>query len=167
VYDLAEKKASPLCAAAEADERSPRFSPNGNWVAYSSNESGNREVYIKSFPEAKSVRQVSIGSGGDWPEWTVDGRKLYYRGRAGLYLAPVARNWSDGSRPVLVFRDEFGQSNADLSDYAVAPDGRLLIVEPADDGPTASQVVVVLNWHRLLEPDPGAAATASASARRR
>jgi dipeptidyl aminopeptidase/acylaminoacyl peptidase/predicted Ser/Thr protein kinase len=166
VYDVAQKKASPLCAAPDADERAARFSPNGNWVAYSSNESGSREVYIRSFPDGKSVRRVSIGSGGDWPEWTADGRKLYYRGRAGLYLAPVARNWSDGSRPVLVYRGEFGQCAADLSDYAVAPDGRLLIVEPAEDGPTVSQVVVLLNWHQLLQPGPTAQAGTTPVARR-
>ena len=85
----------------------------------------------------------------------MDGRKLYYRGRAGLYLAPVARNWSDGSRPVLVFRDEFGQSDADLSDYAVAPDGRILIVDPAEDAPTVSQIVVMLNWPQLLQEGHG------------
>ncbi|HZN64475.1 MAG TPA: protein kinase [Tepidisphaeraceae bacterium] len=154
LLDLETKKASPFAAAADADERSPRFSPNGNWVAFVSNESGNREVYIKPLLAGKAARQVSTGSGGDRPEWTSDGRKLYYRGKGGLYLAPIAPNWADGTRPALVFRKQFGQSDSDLSDYAVAPDGRLLVVEPSERGPTVSQVTVVLNWHRLLDAAP-------------
>ena len=149
--DLDTKKAKPLSAAADADERSPRFSPDGKWVAYSSTESGAREVYIESFPEGTGLRVVSTGGGGDWPEWTPDSRKLYYRGKGGLYLAPIAPNWADGSRPALVCRLPFGQSDADFSDYTVAPDGRVLIVEPSERAPSVSHVTVVLNWHRLLE----------------
>jgi dipeptidyl aminopeptidase/acylaminoacyl peptidase len=158
VLDVASKKAEPFSASGDADERFPRFSPNGNWLAYVSNESGSREVYIKAFPGGKVVRQVST-SGGIKPEWTADGRKLYYRGKGGLYLAPIAPNWADGSRPALVCRRTFGQSDSDLSDYAVAPDGRLLVVEPSDRGPTVSQATVVLNWHQLLDPAPRTAST--------
>ena len=150
VLDLDSKAATPFCEVAEADERSPRFSPNGNWLAYVSNESGSLEVYIKSFPSGKSVRQVSIGGGGTRPEWTSDGRKLYYRGKNALYLAPIATNWADGSRPAIVSHRQFGQSDSDLGDYAVAPDGRLLVVEPSERGPMATQVTVVLNWQQLL-----------------
>jgi len=158
VADVAAKKAAPFIASAAADEHWPRFSPNGNKIAFVSNESGGSEVYVKSYPEAKAVRQVSIGGGGDRPEWTPDGRKLYYRGKGGIYLAPIAPNWTDGSRPALVCRRPFGQSHANLADYAVAPDGRLLVVEPSDRGPTVSRFTVVLNWHRVFDQAPVVAA---------
>ena len=154
VLDVESKTAVAFCDGRDVDERSARFSPNGNWLAFVSNESGAPEVYVKSFPSGKSVRQVSTGSGGTRPEWTSDGRKLYYRGKGGLYLAPIATNWADGSRPAIISRRHFGQSDSDLADYAVAPDGRLLVVEPSERRPTATQVTVVLNWHQLLNPAP-------------
>jgi len=157
VLDVTSKKAAEFCASPDADERYPRFSPNGNWLAFVSNESGSHEVYIKAFPDG-AVRQVSTGSGGGEPEWTADGRKLYYRGKAGLYLAPIAANWADGSRPALVCRKPFGQCDADLSDYAVTPDGRLLVIEPSGRGATVAQATVVLNWHQLLDAAPRGAA---------
>jgi Tol biopolymer transport system component len=158
VLEVASKKARAFSASVEADERYPRFSPNGNWLAFVSNESGNREVYIKAFPDGV-VRQVSTtGGGGAEPEWTADGRKLYYRGKAGLYLAPIAPNWADGSRPALVCRKPVGQSDADLSTYAVAPDGRVLVIEPSGRGPTVTRATVVLNWHQLLDAAPRGAA---------
>jgi serine/threonine-protein kinase len=153
VVDVESKKAEPFCASADADERCPRFSPAGTWIAYASDESGRRDVYIRSFPGGKVVRLVSTGGGGGGePEWSADGRKLYYRGSAGLYLAPITANWADGSRPALVCRTPFGQADGGLSDYAVAPDGRLLVVEPSQRGPTAPQATLVLNWHQLLKP---------------
>ena len=153
VREIAGKSAVSFAASPDADETTPRFSPNGNWLAFVSNESGSREVYIKSFPDGKVVRPVSIGGGGEWPQWTSDGRKLYYRGKGGLFLAPIAPNWADGSRPAIVRRTPFGQADADLADYAVAPDGRLLVVEPSGRGPAVSQVTVVLNWPQLLAPN--------------
>jgi hypothetical protein len=122
---------------------------------------GTPEVYIGSFPPSgKPPRQVSTGS-GTRPEWTSDGRKLYYRSKGALYLAPIATNWTDGSRPAVVSRRRFGQSDADLSDYAVAPDGRLLVVEPLERATAATHIAVVLNWPKLLD-----AATPTAAAQR-
>jgi serine/threonine protein kinase/Tol biopolymer transport system component len=159
--DLPSNTAKPFGGASETDRHSPRFSPNGNWLAYVSNELGTPEVYIGSFPPSgKPPRQVSTGS-GTRPEWTSDGRKLYYRSKGALYLAPIATNWTDGSRPAVVSRRRFGQSDADLSDYAVAPDGRLLVVEPLERATAATHIAVVLNWPKLLD-----AATPTAAAQR-
>ena len=56
-----------------------QFSPDGKWVAYSSNESGRWEVYVTSFPEAHGKWQVS-NAGGDQPRWRSDGKELFYLG---------------------------------------------------------------------------------------
>jgi serine/threonine protein kinase len=64
--------------ATPADEFSPRISPDGRYLAYVSNESGQGEVYLTRFPSGEGKWQVSIGGGGH-PQWARDGRKLFYR----------------------------------------------------------------------------------------
>ena len=59
------------------DERDGRFSPDGHWVAYRSDESGRREIYIRSFPGPGRGWQISSG-GGQSPRWSDDGKKIYY-----------------------------------------------------------------------------------------
>src|SRR5438309_4316078 len=54
-----------------------RFSPDGHWVAYASNESGRFEIYVVPFPSRGGKWQVSTG-GGLWPRWRHDGKELFY-----------------------------------------------------------------------------------------
>ena len=61
----------------QADERNPHVSPDGKWLAYSSNETGRSEVYIRPFPEGSGRVQVSV-NGGVYPRWRRDGRELYF-----------------------------------------------------------------------------------------
>ena len=60
------------------DERHPMFSPDGRWLAYTSNESGRDEVYVLSYPGPGGKRQIS-NQGGSQPLWARDGRELFYR----------------------------------------------------------------------------------------
>src|SRR4030095_16327282 len=62
---------------AEFDEKHGRFSPNGRWVAYTSNESGRDEVYVQSFPPSGTKFQISA-DGGSEPQWRKDGTELFY-----------------------------------------------------------------------------------------
>jgi serine/threonine protein kinase len=68
---------SPFVNSA-ADERWPAFSPDGHWLAYQSNESGNYEVYVRPFPGPGGKWQLST-SGGLFPKWSRDGKELFYR----------------------------------------------------------------------------------------
>jgi hypothetical protein len=132
-------------------ERSAEFSPDGKWIAYASEDSGTREVYVTSYPGFTQHRQVTKG-GGDWPRWAPDGKSIYYRGRGGLFSIPVSP--TDGSAAgtaTLVYGKRFGQSDYELPDYTVAPDGRLLIVEGSERGPKVNEVTVVTNWYGLLK----------------
>ena len=52
---------------------------------------------------------------------------------------------------MLVYDKEFGQSDFDLADYTVAPDGRIILIEPSERGPKVDHINVILNWHRLLD----------------
>jgi dipeptidyl aminopeptidase/acylaminoacyl peptidase len=60
------------------DEMSPAFSPDGRWLAYASNESGNYEVYVRPFPGPGGKWQISTG-GGQFPKWSRNGKELFYR----------------------------------------------------------------------------------------
>jgi Tol biopolymer transport system component len=59
-------------------EVQPAFSPDGRWLAYSSNESGDYELYVRPFPGPGGKWQISTGGGG-YPKWSRDGKELYYR----------------------------------------------------------------------------------------
>jgi Tol biopolymer transport system component len=70
-----EKKPQPIIQT-RADERNPQVSSDGKWIAYSSNETGRSEIYIRPFPEGQQI-QVSV-NGGVFPRWRRDGRELYF-----------------------------------------------------------------------------------------
>jgi len=73
-----DAKPSPLIAT-EAREESASFSPDGKWIVYASEQSGRAEVYVRSFPNGRSV-QVSV-DGGDVPHWSPDGSEIYFTTR--------------------------------------------------------------------------------------
>ncbi|TDI44179.1 MAG: hypothetical protein E2P02_09985, partial [Acidobacteria bacterium] len=66
-----------LLLASAFDERNPMLSPDGRWLAYSSNESGRFQIYVQPFPGPGSRTQVS-GEGGSWPVWSRTGEELFY-----------------------------------------------------------------------------------------
>jgi WD40 repeat protein len=128
-----------------ANEGAPVFSPNGNWVAVQSDETGQTEVYVRSFPEPGSKIQISAGGGTD-PTWSRDGTRLYYRAGAALLAARVAL-----SPTFTVLGRDTLQSNAPFvgtaffgANYEVSRDGRrvLAILSDVDD----YQLVVSPNW---------------------
>jgi serine/threonine protein kinase/dipeptidyl aminopeptidase/acylaminoacyl peptidase len=153
--NLEKREPVALCNS-PAEERSPRFSPSGKWLAYVSDASGVREVYVKSFPDGQQTRQITFG-GGDWPEWAPDGKLLYYRHKDTLYSIPLSAN--DGNpagRASVVYTGRFGQSDYEMPDYTVAPDGRVLLIELSERGPSVSSMNVVLNWYEVLRPNTAA-----------
>ena len=84
----------------------PSFSPDGRWLAYSSNESGTFEVYVRAFPNTGGKWQISNGGGG-YPEWARNGRELFfetldqhimvatYTAKGGVFVPDKPRMWSE------------------------------------------------------------------------
>jgi Tol biopolymer transport system component len=105
------------------DEAGGRVSPNGKWMAYSSNESGRNELYVTNFPAVSSKIQVST-EGVFWYTWSRDGKKLYFSHGDGLFSAEMP------SPDKLEFGkvENIGTMNG-ASPIDFAPDGRLLIVK--------------------------------------
>jgi serine/threonine-protein kinase len=142
------------------NEDHPQISPDGQWMAYASNESGRNEVYVRPFPEVnKGQLRVSIG-GGYGPLWSPDGRELFYRNGESVLAVSVKTNPSfQYGKPKVLFQGiyfyEFvGQ--AALPYWDISPDGkRFLMLKPyADTSPAAGgprKINIVLNWLEELK----------------
>ena len=127
-----------------ASERSASLAPDGRWAAYTSDESGRDEVYVRAFPDPTGRWQVSSG-GGSEPLWSRDGRTIYYRRRDSLYAASVSTQptFEVGGQRGL-FLDTY-QHNNNHTNYDRNPiTGEFLMLGQAMD--TDASLVVVINW---------------------
>ena len=112
-------------------ETNGQFSPDGKWVAYASDESGNWEIYVTSFPGAAGKWQVSRG-GGSEPRWRGDGKEIFYIAPNGMLTAvPVSGEgiFSTGTpAPLFQTRGRAAISSTDVFTYDVAKDGKRFLV---------------------------------------
>jgi Tol biopolymer transport system component len=127
----------------------PRFSPDGRWLAYVSNESGRDEVYVQPFPGPGRRWQIST-EGGTAPVWARSGRELFYRnGRQLMSVEVATQPGFSATHPRSLFE---GQYRIFRTDYDVSPDGqRFLMLEPLEPPQPATQINVVLNWFEELK----------------
>jgi Tol biopolymer transport system component len=133
-----------------ADEVSPTLSPDGRWLAYSSNESGRYEVYVRSFPAMGARYPVSL-DGGTVPVWSPQGGELFYRNGPMLLAAEVRT----GPAFQVLRRTQLFSNGDYLSDpthagYDVAPDGRHFVMVRNLGG--TSRLTVTLNRFQNLGP---------------
>jgi hypothetical protein len=141
----------PLVADS-AYEASCRLSPDGRWMAYHSNESGELNVFIRSFPDPSIKQRVSL-EGGQRPSWRSDGGELYYVAPdGGLMAVPVTTTptLSVGAHErlfTLPIEATFGTPGVTLFDPA--PRGeRFVMLVPVSEVP--QPVTVILHWQSLL-----------------
>jgi eukaryotic-like serine/threonine-protein kinase len=138
--DLASGKTTPF-AATPFDATSGRFSPDGKWIAYESDESGQREVYVQPWPPNGTKARVASG-GGASPRWTGDGRTLYYVRRGVQHSAPV-----NGTAAGLEVGTPRTHVRVNTVDYVISDDGGEFFAGSAQA--TVSQpIVVTTNWRR-------------------
>jgi Tol biopolymer transport system component len=130
----------------EFSEGFARISPDGRWMAYSSNESGSDSVYVTRFPQAGGKWSVSP-KGGSFPIWRRDGRELFYRAPGGQLMAVPVAAGSEFHPGVAVplFNPSAALGAMGLGTfYDVAPDGRFLVNVFVER--TSPPATVVLNW---------------------
>ena len=135
-------------------ERWGAFSPDGQWVAYQSDESGRAEIYVRPFVPPGATETGPLGgqwqisaAGGVYPAWRPDGKELYYLNPAGVMMAAtvtVTRSTLQRGTPVTLFPTRI-LGGVDGWQYDVAPDGRFLINTVLDG--TAAPITLLQNWH--------------------
>jgi serine/threonine-protein kinase len=137
----------------EANEAAPALSPDGNWIAYSSDQTGDCEIYVEKFPELGSRRRIST-AGGSEAVWSPDGRELFYRERDRLMSVTIGTEGGFTVDTPKVLFDGLSPPNCLVRNYDVSPDGqRFLLLQTGGgaDGPVAPDLVLVQNWLEELK----------------
>jgi serine/threonine-protein kinase len=135
-----------------ADERNPSFSPDGRWMAYSSDESGTFQVYVRAFPDKGGKWQIS-NSGGTYPMWSRNGHELFfetldshimvaaYTEKGDSFVADKPRVWSE---------KQIGGVVNNIKGFDLAPDGKRIValmpVETAEGQKAQSHVIFLMNF---------------------
>ena len=132
----------------KGSEANGQISPDGKWVAYASDESGNWEIYVTSFPGAAGKWQVSRG-GGTEPRWRGDGKELFYIAPSGILMAvPVngAGIFATGTPgPLFQIHGRAPISSTDVFTYDVAKDGKRFLVNRYVKPDHVAPLTILLN----------------------
>ena len=138
-------------------EGNPAVSPDGRWIAYTSDRTSQTEVYVQDFPGLRELRRVST-HGGTEPVWSRDGHELFYResqpmsATRQMMAVPVATlgAFVAGS-PRPLFRETYMTDAQGGTSYDVAPDGQHFLMIRADPPSTGNDLRVVRRWFALLD----------------
>jgi Tol biopolymer transport system component len=137
-----------LYLATRFSETDAHFSPDGKWVAYTSDEDGRDEVYIQSFPDAHEKVQIST-RGGVSPRWARSGRELYFLSTERWLMAvtaTLAKPFQVGTiKPLFDAPVGLGGNR-----YVPAHDGKRFLLNVGTAEGSAAHLVVVLNWAEHL-----------------
>jgi len=131
------------------DERQGRFSPDGRWIAYTSDETGTWQVYVRGFPGTGGKWQITPDRGSQ-PQWRGDGRELFYLSDRKLMSVEVNGSGptfhAGASRELFVMHIQTVGLPGTRSVYAATRDGQRFLINSLVGDPTLSSTTVVLNW---------------------
>lgn len=132
------------------DERQAVFSPDGDWIAYVSDEGGGPDLYVAPYPGPGEIEKIST-DGGYQPVWSRDGKELFYRSGNEMMAATIETGPGlsvTGSKVLFEGHYLTGYHR----NYDVSSDGqRFLMIKEAEGQPAATQLAVVLNWFEELK----------------
>jgi serine/threonine-protein kinase len=139
----------------------PAISPDGQWIAYTSNETGREEIYVRPFAGVGAGRSQISSEGGISPVWSPDGRELLYSSPPddGMFQVAIeATTPFKAAIPKLLFRKPYYWGLAAMGrSFDIGPDGRLLMIKEGGITSGEPSIRVVLNWHEELKrliPNP-------------
>jgi len=151
VLQLRDRKVQPFLQT-PFTEGGAAFSPDGHWLAYSSDESGRTEIYVQPYPGPGGKWQVSTDGGAE-PVWNRNGRELFYRSGDKMMSVDVSTQptFSIG-KPRLLFTGQYAPTAATISNYDVSPDGqRFLMIKSNEQAQAIAQINVILNFTEELK----------------
>jgi Tol biopolymer transport system component len=155
VLPLAGDRRPRTFIATPYEEGGGVFSPDGRWVAYTSDESGLKEIHVAAFPDASRRYRVSSG-GGSQPRWSRDGRELFYVSGKSMMSVLVEKQGTDvvfGQARIL-FEKQLqtygGNTQSFPSRYDVSADGRFLVLVRATEEPPPP-LTLVFHWTEMLK----------------
>jgi Tol biopolymer transport system component len=148
----------PLIAT-PANEFGAQVSPDGHWLAYESDESGQAEIYVRPYPAVDSGRRQISRGGGTRPRWSRDGRELFYfipssgQAQSTMMVASLDADSTLLSAPTELFSGDYAAPNDSRQTYDVSLDGQrfLMIKDVVDDSGPPLQIIVIENWFQELE----------------
>ncbi len=129
-----------------------RFSPDGKWIAFDSNESGTFEVYVRPFPGPGGKWKVST-AGGQFPRWRSDGKEMFYAGLDNRIMA-VPVTFTPGFQagtPEPLFAAHPGNPGVPADFFDVTADGQRFLVATAPEGAGSPPLNLLVNWTALLK----------------
>jgi len=133
----------------KSNESAPQFSPDGRWLAYSSDESGHNEIYVVPYPGPGGKWQIS-SDGGREPLWNRNGRELFFRNGNKMMAAPIDTQvgFSAGT-PKMLFQGQYVTLANSTPNYDVTADGQKFLMLKTTAPP--AQINVVVNWFEELK----------------
>ena len=163
LLDLRDKPAARPLLETRFSELSPALSPDGRWLAYESNESGEPQIFVRPLSGDRKW-QVSP-DGGDRPRWSRDGQRIVYRRRkraaeqgAPMRMIAVEVTTSPSfaaGKPQVLAEGDFAPGGSATPNYDISADGRrVLVIRAASDQPPVP-LVVIENWFTELRQKLG------------
>jgi Tol biopolymer transport system component len=137
----------------EFEELHGQLSPDSSWMAYASDDTGRREVYVRPFPSGEGKRLISV-KGGDQPRWRGDGKELFYVAADGKMMAasvravPGSKLSLELATPAALFDSHIIKSSGTngVFQYDVTKDGKQFLVVAPNVAATNLPMTVVVNW---------------------
>jgi dipeptidyl aminopeptidase/acylaminoacyl peptidase len=135
-------------------ESQGQFSPDGNWIAFASDESKRSEIYVQAFPKAGGQKFPISVAGGIEPRWRSDGTELFYLTPDGNLMSvavKTAGNFERSAPKLSAPRLLFTPGSAVGFDYIVDKDGQRFLIRTAAKGIKANPVTVLTNWREMAK----------------
>jgi len=133
-----------LFKSTPAAERQGSLSPDGHWLAYTSNESGHSEIYVEPVPGPGGRQQIS-NDGGEEPRWVRNGREIIYRNGTRMMSVPVQMQPTfRGKKPTELFDGKFDRGFG-VAGYDVTPDGQTFVMTRSEHT-ARTEIRVVMGW---------------------
>ncbi len=137
-----------LLLQTKANEWEAKFSPDVRWIAYTSDESGQNQIYVQSFPDA-AIRVPVSRDGGTNPKWNPQGKELFFVSRDNALMSVEVHGDASGFRagpPKALFTLPMLGPPPVVAGYDISADGQRFLMNLQVPGSTAQHITMVLNW---------------------